>query len=143
MADMFYLGSVPVDRLENAAAVRMAVTHILSRAQLASNGLSKRSEVVVHANPQDGIKFNDRNRRVLSEHIKPGKLIFCGFDPENRTYTDKMPRGRPVANARTFGIVFRKKHLVMRENFVHVFAELDPNQSAFTLVNYINQTFLS
>ncbi|KAF5398667.1 Tensin [Paragonimus heterotremus] len=144
MVDMLYLGCVPVDRLEKSAAIRKAISHILSLAATSVNGLPKRCEVTIHAKPTEGVKFTDRSKRNLVEkHLKPSQILFCGSDPEGRNYVDAGLRNRGFVHAKTFGILIRKKQLWMHENLVYVFSELDPNQSAVTLINYISHTFTS
>ncbi|KAA3671619.1 tensin [Paragonimus westermani] len=129
MVDMLYLGCVPVDRLEKAAAIRKAISHIFGLAASSTNGLPRRCEVTIHAKPVEGVKFTDRGKRNLVEkHLKPSQILFCGSDPEGRTI---------------FGILIRKKQFWMHENLVYVFSELDPNQSAVTLINYISHMFTS
>ncbi|VDP70073.1 unnamed protein product [Echinostoma caproni] len=132
-ADMLYLGQVEVDRLESAAAVRRAITQILSQAAHSPTGLPKRCEVLIKAIPHDGITFVDKTKRtMLRKHIKPSQLLWCGIDPENRSFPDPELRARGLPSARTFGLVARRQHFFMHENVVYVFSELDPSQSAIS-----------
>ncbi|TGZ62853.1 hypothetical protein CRM22_007212 [Opisthorchis felineus] len=141
---MLYLGSVNVDRLENEAAVRRAITHILTQSAINVNKLTKRCEAVVVVNPQDGIRIHDRARRgLLEKHIKPNQIVFCGLDPESRLYTDPELRTRGMIHARTVGLVVRKKQFWMHGNLVYVLTEIDPTQPALNLVQHVNQVLLS
>ncbi|KAG5441407.1 Tensin-1 [Clonorchis sinensis] len=141
---MLYLGSVNVDRLENEAAVRRAITHILTQSAINVNKLTKRCEAMVVVNPQDGIRIHDRAKRgLLEKHIKPNQIVFCGLDPESRLYTDPELRTRGMIHARTVGLVVRKKQFWMHGNLVYVLTEIDPTQPALNLVQYVNQVFLS
>ncbi|OON14290.1 SH2 domain protein, partial [Opisthorchis viverrini] len=137
---MLYLGSVNVDRLENEAAVRRAITHILTQSAINVNKLTKRCEAVVVVSPQDGIRIHDRAKRgLLEKHIKPNQIVFCGLDPESRLYTDPELRTRGMIHARTVGLVVRKKQFWMHGNLVYVLTEIDPSQPALNLVQYVNQ----
>ncbi|TPP64063.1 Tensin [Fasciola gigantica] len=143
-ADMLYLGQVEVDRLESAAAARRAVTQILTQASQGVAALPKRCEVFIKAIPHDGITFVDKTKRtMLRKHVKPSQLLWCGIDPENRTFTDPELRARGLPSARLFCIVARRQHFFMHENVVYVFSELEPSQSAINLCHYINGVFHS
>ncbi|CAH8657093.1 unnamed protein product [Dicrocoelium dendriticum] len=144
VVDMLYLGSVQVDKLETLSAVRKAVTKILGQASTNGKGLSKRSVVTVSAKPNEGVRFSGSTKRgKMDESIKPSDISFCGLDPEGRTFSGEELRARGLTQARMFGIVARSKPIWMHGNLVFVFSELDPNQSALSLISYINQVFVS
>jgi tensin len=82
------------------------------------------------------------------KHFPAAQISHCGLDPEDRRWSIKKgvaaeSSGDPVANAaRLFAFVARRPTQAGC-NQCHVFAELDPDQPARAIVNFVNKLMLS
>ncbi|TRY59436.1 hypothetical protein DNTS_027832 [Danionella cerebrum] len=87
------------------------------------------SATVVHFKVSaQGITLTDSQRRVFfRRHYPINSVTFSSLDPQDR---------------RVFGFVAKKPGSVA-ENVCHLFAELDPEQPATAIVNFINKVMLA
>ncbi|KRX24365.1 Tensin, partial [Trichinella nelsoni] len=86
-----------------------------------------------------GITITDNTRKVFFRRHYPVQTItHCGLDPENRQWCCNSNSGP----ARIYGFVARKS-LAKSENVCHLFAELEPEQPASAIVNFVNKVIIN
>uniref|UniRef100_A0A673ZBU4 Tensin-2-like n=1 Tax=Salmo trutta TaxID=8032 RepID=A0A673ZBU4_SALTR len=119
--NVLYLNSVETESLTGPQAISRA-----TGATLAQN--PQPAATVVHFKvSSQGITLTDSQRRVFfRRHYPVNSVTFSSIDPQDR---------------RVFGFV-AKKPGSMAENVCHLFAELDPEQPASAIVNFINKVML-
>eukprot|EP00063_Salmo_salar_P027834 XP_014002669.1 PREDICTED: tensin-2-like isoform X2 [Salmo salar] len=119
--NVLYLNSVETESLTGPQAISRA-----TGATLAQN--PRPAATVVHFKvSSQGITLTDSQRRVFfRRHYPVNSVTFSSIDPQDR---------------RVFGFV-AKKPGSMAENVCHLFAELDPEQPASAIVNFINKVML-
>ncbi|VEL30655.1 unnamed protein product, partial [Protopolystoma xenopodis] len=99
--NVLYLGSVEVDRLEDAAAVRRAVSQLFAIAANLPRGLTKRTDAAIKVVPGEGITIYDRTRRgFVKKTLRPSQILWCGLDPENREFNDDELKSRGIHDAK-------------------------------------------
>ena len=100
-----------------------------------------------------GITLTDQARKLFfRKHYNTNHISHCGVDPEDRRWSIKTNTNNtnntntsppPVSN-RLFAFVARKPPATSRAcNQCHVFAELDPDQPARAIVNFVNKLMMS
>ncbi|XP_078535388.1 tensin-1 isoform X1 [Lissotriton helveticus] len=81
-----------------------------------------------------GITLTDNQRKLFfRRHYPLSTVTFCDVDPQERKWT-KSERGP----AKLFGFVARKQGSTT-DNVCHLFAELDPDQPADAIVNFVSR----
>ncbi|XP_069472917.1 tensin-1 isoform X3 [Ambystoma mexicanum] len=81
-----------------------------------------------------GITLTDNQRKLFfRRHYPLSTVTFCDVDPQERKWT-KSDRGP----AKLFGFVARKQGSTT-DNVCHLFAELDPDQPADAIVNFVSR----
>ncbi|CAB1336802.1 unnamed protein product [Coregonus sp. 'balchen'] len=119
--NVLYLNSVETESLTGPQAISKA-----TGATLARNPQPVATVVHFKVSSQ-GITLTDSQRRVFfRRHYPVNSVTFSSIDPQDR---------------RVFGFV-AKKPGSMAENVCHLFAELDPEQPASAIVNFINKVML-
>ncbi|KAG8430303.1 hypothetical protein GDO86_018023 [Hymenochirus boettgeri] len=81
-----------------------------------------------------GITLTDNQRKLFfRRHYPLSSITFCDLDPQERKWmkTDGT-------QAKLFGFVARKQGSTT-DNVCHLFAELDPNQPATAIVNFVSR----
>jgi len=63
------------------------------------------------------------------------------MDPEDRKWTKPLDESNQTINAKFFGFVARKQGSAT-DNACHVFAELDPDQPASAIVNFVTRVMI-
>uniref|UniRef100_A0AAY4D4Q6 Tensin 2a n=1 Tax=Denticeps clupeoides TaxID=299321 RepID=A0AAY4D4Q6_9TELE len=123
--NVLYLNSVETESLTGPQAVAKAAGATLSRTP-------RPAATVVHFKVSvQGITLTDSQRRVFfRRHYPVSSVTFSSVDPQDRSTTSKV-----------FGFV-AKKPGGAAENVCHLFAELDPEQPAGAIVNFINKVML-
>ncbi|XP_026162890.1 tensin-2-like isoform X2 [Mastacembelus armatus] len=119
--NVLYLNSVETESLTGPEAV--------SKATKCTLALSPRPvATVVHFKVStQGITLTDSKRRLFfRRHYPISSVTFSSLDPQDR---------------RMFGFVARRTGSTT-ENVCHLFAELDPEQPAVAIVNFINKVML-
>ncbi|XP_047186649.1 tensin-2 isoform X2 [Scophthalmus maximus] len=120
--NVLYLNSVETESLTGPQAIAKATDATLGRNPRPA------ATVVQFKVTSQGITLTDSQRRVFfRRHYPVSSVTFSSVDPNNR---------------RVFGFV-AKKPGSQAENVCHVFAELDPEQPASAIVNFINKVLLS
>ncbi|XP_072305611.1 tensin-2 isoform X4 [Eucyclogobius newberryi] len=120
--NVLYLNSVETESLTGPQAIAKATDSTLSRAPRPP------ATVVQFKVTSQGIILTDSQRRVFfRRHYPVNSVTFSSLDPKDR---------------RVFGFVARKPGS-QGENVCHLFAELDPEQPATAIVNFINKVMLT
>nr|XP_020473573.1 tensin-2-like isoform X1 [Monopterus albus] len=120
--NVLYLNSVETESLTGPQAIAKATDATLGRNPRPA------ATVVQFKVTSQGITLTDSQRRVFfRRHYPVNSVTFSSIDPKDR---------------RVFGFV-AKKPGSLAENVCHLFAELDPEQPASAIVNFINKVMLS
>ncbi|KAM3617694.1 uncharacterized protein V6R79_009817 [Siganus canaliculatus] len=120
--NVLYLNSVETESLTGPQAIAKATDASLGRNPRPT------ATVVQFKVTSQGITLTDSQRRVFfRRHYPVSSVTFSSVDPKDR---------------RVFGFV-AKKPGSLAENVCHLFAELDPEQPASAIVNFINKVMLS
>ncbi|MFT7812795.1 tensin-2 isoform X1 [Arapaima gigas] len=132
--NVLYLNSVETESLTGPQAIAKAAGATLSRDP-------RPSATVVHFKVSaQGITLTDSQRRVFfRRHYPVSSVTFSSVDPQDRRWATAPTRLFPPR--RVFGFVAKKQGSVS-ENVCHLFAELDPEQPAVAIVNFINKVML-
>ncbi|XP_029981074.1 tensin-1-like [Sphaeramia orbicularis] len=85
-----------------------------------------------------GITLTDNHRKLFfRRHYPSNTVTFCDTDPQDRKWT--KPEG---GTAKLFGFVARKQGSTT-DNVSHLFAEMDPEQPANAIVNFVSKMIVS
>ena len=133
--NVFYLFSMDTDQLTGPQAVRKTVSQLFLTRPLPS-------ATVVHFKVSgQGITLTDQARKLFfRKHYNTPQISHCGVDPEDRRWSVKT--SVPPLSNRLFAFVARKP-TSRACNQCHVFAELDTEQPARAIVNFVNKVMLS
>ncbi|XP_040008974.1 tensin-2 isoform X2 [Xiphias gladius] len=130
--NVLYLNSVETESLTGPQAIAKATDATLGRNPRPA------ATVVQFKVTSQGITLTDSQRRVFfRRHYPVNSVTFSSIDPKDRRWTNSD--STPV---KVFGFVAKKPGSVA-ENVCHMFAELDPEQPASAIVNFINKVMLS
>ncbi|XP_051906593.1 tensin-2-like isoform X2 [Hippocampus zosterae] len=130
--NVLYLNSVETESLTGPQAIAKATDATL--------GSSPRpaATIVQFKVTSQGITLTDSQRRVFfRRHYAVNSVTFSSLDPKDRRWTNS-----DNTTVKVFGFV-AKKPGSLAENVCHLFAELDPEQPACAIVNFINKVMLS
>lgn len=130
--NVLYLNSVETESLTGPEAISKATKVTLS--------LSPRPvATVVHFKVSaQGVTLTDNKRRLFfRRHYPINTVTFSSLDPQDKrwNHTDSTP-------CKMFGLVARRAGS-STENVCHLFAEMDPEQPAIAIVNFINKVMLA
>ncbi|XP_063838727.1 tensin-1 isoform X3 [Ostrinia nubilalis] len=125
------LGSENTEALTGPAAVKRAVQNLL---------VKKAPAHVVHFKVfGGGITLTDSARKLFfRRHYPAAGVSYAGLDPDDRRYM-YVDAGKQ-SEKRIFAFVARAS--VGADNQCHVFAELEPEQPATAIVNFVNKALL-
>ncbi|XP_019942689.2 tensin-2-like isoform X1 [Paralichthys olivaceus] len=129
--NVLYLNSVETESLTGPEAV--------SKATKCTLALSPRPvATVVHFKvSSQGITLTDSKRRLFfRRHYPISTVTFSSLDPQDKRWTNSDSTSRKM-----FGFVARRTGSTT-ENVCHLFAEMDPEQPAVAIVNFINKVML-
>ncbi|KAM9859594.1 tensin-2-like [Aulostomus maculatus] len=129
--NVLYLNSVETESLTGPEAV--------SKATKCTLALSPRPvATVVHFKVStQGITLTDSQRRLFfRRHYPISSVTFSSLDPQDKRWTNC-----DSASCKMFGFVARRTGS-STENVCHLFAEMDPEQPAVAIVNFINKVML-
>ncbi|XP_057686313.1 tensin-2 isoform X3 [Corythoichthys intestinalis] len=130
--NVLYLNSVETESLTGPQAIAKATDATLSRSPRPA------ATVVQFKVTSQGITLTDSQRRVFfRRHYAVNSVTFSSLDPKDRRWTNT-----DNTTVKVFGFV-AKKPGSLAENVCHLFAELDPEQPATAIVNFINKVMLS
>nr|XP_015814962.2 tensin-2 [Nothobranchius furzeri] len=128
---VLYLNSVETELLTGPEAV--------SKATKCTLALSPRPvPTVVHFKvSSQGITLTDSKRRLFfRRHYPINSVTFSSLDPQDQRWTNS-----DSTSSKMFGFVARRTGTTS-ENVCHLFAEMDPEQPAVAIVNFINKVML-
>ena len=133
--NVFYLFSMDTDQLTGPQAVRKTVSQLFLTRPLPA-------ATVVHFKVSgQGITLTDQARKLFfRKHYNTAQISHCGLDPEDRRWSIKT--SVPPLSNRLLAVVARKP-TSRACNQCHVFAELDTDQPARAIVNFVNKVMLS
>ncbi|KAF7656166.1 hypothetical protein LDENG_00045760 [Lucifuga dentata] len=129
--NVLYLNSVETESLTGPEAV--------SKATKCTLALSPRPmATVVHFKVSvQGITLTDSKRRLFfRRHYPINSVTFSSVDPQDQRWTNS-----DSTSCKMFGFVARRTGSAT-ENVCHLFAEMDPEQPAVAIVNFINKVML-
>ncbi|XP_067447562.1 tensin-2 isoform X5 [Thunnus thynnus] len=130
--NVLYLNSVETESLTGPQAIAKATDATLGRNPRPA------ATVVQFKVTSQGITLTDSQRRVFfRRHYPVNSVTFSSIDPKDRRWTNT-----DNTTVKVFGFV-AKKPGSLAENVCHLFAELDPEQPASAIVNFINKVMLS
>ncbi|XP_032801066.1 tensin-3-like isoform X1 [Petromyzon marinus] len=131
--NVLFLGSVEMESLTGPQAIGKATAEILD---MKPRPVATTVHFKVSA---QGITLTDNQRRLFfRRHYPVSTVTFCNVDPETRTWV--QAEGTP--GSRVFGFVARKPGS-STDNLCHLFAELDPEQPAAAIVNFVSKVLLT
>ncbi|XP_062258288.1 tensin-1 isoform X3 [Platichthys flesus] len=124
--NVLYINSVDMESLTGPQAVAKAISETLAAA-------SPPAATVVHFKvSSQGITLTDNQRKLFFRRHYPNNTVtFCDIDPQDRKW--KKPEG---GTSKLFGFVARKQGSTT-DNVSHLFAEMDPDQPASAIVNFV------
>ncbi|XP_018103073.1 tensin-2 isoform X1 [Xenopus laevis] len=127
---VLFLGSVDTESLTGPQAISRASNAILTP--------PRSSATTVHFKVSDqGITLTDSQRKLFfRRHYPVSSVTYCSSDPQDRRWTNP-----DRTTSKVFGFVARKAGTAA-ENVCHLFAELDPEQPASAIVNFITKVML-
>ncbi|XP_068610041.1 tensin-2 [Brachionichthys hirsutus] len=130
--NVLYLNSVETESLTGPQAIAKATDATMGRNPCPT------ATVVQFKVTSQGITLTDSQRRVFfRRHYPVSSVTFSSIDPKDRRWTNS-----DSSTVKVFGFVARKPGS-SAENACHLFAELDPEQPATAIVNFINKVMLS
>ncbi|XP_023259474.1 tensin-2 isoform X2 [Seriola lalandi dorsalis] len=130
--NVLYLNSVETESLTGPQAIAKATDATLGRNPRPA------ATVVQFKVTSQGITLTDSQRRVFfRRHYPVNSVTFSSIDPKDRRWTNS-----DNTTIKVFGFV-AKKPGSLAENVCHMFAELDPEQPASAIVNFVNKVMLS
>jgi hypothetical protein len=136
-----YIYSFDIESLTGPEAVRRAVHEAMEQY---ARGIIRAVNVHFKVSSQ-GITLTDNTRTLFfRRHYPTNSVIYAGIDPEDRKWDNNSVIQLPttyVRQARVFGFVARKIS-TKADNACHVFAELDPEQPATAVVNFITKVMM-
>jgi len=135
--NVHYLFSMDTDQLTGPQAVRKTVSQLFLTRPVPS-------PTTVHFKVSgQGITLTDNARKLFfRKHYNVSQISHCGVDPEDRRWSLKSADGSLSAPNKLFAFVARKA-AARACNQCHVFAELDLDQPARAIVNFVNKLMMS
>lgn len=135
--NVHYLFSMDTDQLTGPQAVRKTVSQLFLTRPVPS-------PTTVHFKVSgQGITLTDNARKLFfRKHYNVSQISHCGVDPEDRRWSLKSADGSLSAPNKLFAFVARKA-ASRACNQCHVFAELDLDQPARAIVNFVNKLMMS
>ncbi|XP_058642270.1 tensin-1 isoform X3 [Onychostoma macrolepis] len=130
--NVLYINSVDMESLTGPQAVAKAISETMA-------GSPTPSATIVHFKVSaQGITLTDNQRKLFfRRHYPISTVTFCDIDPQERKWS--KPEG---GTAKFFGFVARKQGSTT-DNVSHLFAEMDPDQPATAIVNFVSKVMIS
>lgn len=128
------LGSENTEALTGPAAVRRAVSRLLLKKP------SPKAYTVHFKVAAAGITLTDAARKLFFRRHYPANAVsHCGLDPDDRRWSHELDEHGVPTTKRIFAFVARANG---NDNQCHVFAELEPEQPATAIVNFVVKALL-
>ncbi|XP_053926278.1 tensin-1 isoform X27 [Cuculus canorus] len=130
--NVLFINSVEMESLTGPQAIAKAVGETLVADPTPT-------ATIVHFKVSaQGITLTDNQRKLFfRRHYPLNTVTFCDLDPQERKWTKTDGSGP----AKLFGFVARKQGSTT-DNVCHLFAELDPDQPAAAIVNFVSRVML-
>ncbi|XP_010127882.1 PREDICTED: tensin-like [Chlamydotis macqueenii] len=130
--NVLFINSVEMESLTGPQAISKAVAETLVADPTPA-------ATIVHFKVSaQGITLTDNQRKLFfRRHYPLNTVTFCDLDPQERKWTKADGSGP----AKLFGFVARKQGSTT-DNVCHLFAELDPDQPAAAIVNFVSRVML-
>ncbi|XP_029671169.1 tensin-1 isoform X5 [Formica exsecta] len=135
--NVLYLFTIDTESLTGPQAIKKAITNLFEQKPLPI-------ATIVHFKVStQGITLTDNARKIFfRRHYPTNNISYCGLDTEERTWEfASEDTGRSLSAHRCFGFVARKP-AHKSDNQCHVFAELEPEQPATAIVNFVNKVMM-
>ncbi|XP_024935533.1 tensin isoform X15 [Cephus cinctus] len=135
--NVLYLFTIDTESLTGPQAIKKAITTLFEQKPLPT-------ATIVHFKVStQGITLTDNARKLFfRRHYPTNNISYCGLDPDERTWDFVSEENRQSLSAhRCFGFVARKP-AHKSDNQCHVFAELEPEQPATAIVNFVNKVMM-
>jgi len=137
--NVVYISSVDMESLTGPEAVAKAIKETLTAV---TSPTPPKTTMVHFKVSNQGITLTDNKRKLFfRRHYPVNSVTFCGMDPEDRKWTKPLDESNTTINAKFFGFVARKQGSAT-DNACHVFAELDPDQPASAIVNFVTRVMI-
>ncbi|XP_059503592.1 tensin-1 isoform X3 [Stegostoma tigrinum] len=129
--NVLFVNSVDMESLTGPQAITKAISETLGAP-------AQPVATVVHFKvSSQGITLTDNQRKLFfRRHYPISSVTFCDLDPQERRWT-KTDGGA----SKLFGFVARKQGSVT-DNVCHLFAEMDSNQPATAIVNFVSKVMI-
>nr|XP_025951150.1 tensin-1 isoform X5 [Dromaius novaehollandiae] len=130
--NVLFINSVEMESLTGPQAIAKAVSETLVADPTPT-------ATIVHFKVSaQGITLTDNQRKLFfRRHYPLNTVTFCDLDAQERKWTKTDGSGP----AKLFGFVARKQGSTT-DNVCHLFAELDPDQPAAAIVNFVSRVML-
>ncbi|XP_058794302.1 tensin-1 isoform X2 [Phymastichus coffea] len=135
--NVLYLFTMDTESLTGPQAIKKTITALFEQTP-------RLSATIVHFKVStQGITLTDNTRKLFfRRHYPTNNISYCGLDTEERTWDFRAENGRALSEHRCFGFVARKP-AHKSDNQCHIFAELEPEQPATAIVNFVNKVMMS
>uniref|UniRef100_UPI00398ED302 tensin-1-like isoform X2 n=1 Tax=Pristiophorus japonicus TaxID=55135 RepID=UPI00398ED302 len=129
--NVLFVNSVDMESLTGPQAIGKAISGTLALQP-------QPTATVVHFKvSSQGITLTDNQRKLFfRRHYPISSVTFCDIDPQERRWT-KTDGGA----SKLFGFVARKQGSTT-DNVCHLFAEMDSNQPAAAIVNFVSKVMI-
>uniref|UniRef100_A0A672JYW3 Tensin 1 n=1 Tax=Sinocyclocheilus grahami TaxID=75366 RepID=A0A672JYW3_SINGR len=130
--NVLYISSVDMESLTGPQAIAKAISETMATSPTPS-------ATIVHFKVSaQGITLTDNQRKLFfRRHYPISTVTFCDIDPQERKWS--KPEG---GAAKFFGFVARKQGSTT-DNVSHLFAEMDPDQPATAIVNFVSKVMIN
>ncbi|XP_051997821.1 tensin-1-like isoform X3 [Xyrauchen texanus] len=130
--NVLYINSVDMESLTGPQAIAKAISETMA------NSPAPTATIVHFKVSAQGITLTDNQRKVFfRRHYPINTVTFCDIDPQERKWS--KPEG---GTAKFFGFVARKQGSTT-DNVSHLFAEMDPDQPATAIVNFVSKVMIN
>uniref|UniRef100_A0A3B4DYP6 Tensin 1b n=1 Tax=Pygocentrus nattereri TaxID=42514 RepID=A0A3B4DYP6_PYGNA len=129
--NVLYVNSVDMESLTGPQAIAKAISETMAASPTPT-------ATIVHFKvSSQGITLTDNQRKLFfRRHYPINTVTFCDIDPQERKWN--KPEG---GTAKFFGFVARKQGSTT-DNVSHLFAEMDPDQPATAIVNFVSKVMI-
>lgn len=135
---LLYLFTMDTESLTGPQAIQRTMTHLLETKPLPV-------PTIVHFKvSSQGITLTDNERKLFFRRHYPVLTVsYCGLDPEDRRWNQRSEEtGLPISSNRCFGFIARKQ-ASKTDNQCHIFAELEAEQPATAIVNFVTKVMMT
>ncbi|XP_060684176.1 tensin-1 isoform X4 [Hemiscyllium ocellatum] len=129
--NVLFVNSVDMESLTGPQAIAKAISETLGAP------VQPIATIVHFKVSSQGITLTDNQRKLFfRRHYPISSVTFCDLDPQERRWT-KTDGGA----SKLFGFVARKQGSAT-DNVCHLFAEMDSNQPATAIVNFVSKVMI-